>query len=140
MSDSAKTSRRGDDVAPGRAERITLLVALVIVAAMICLIVVARVRGGDDPASIRTTASWEAVVERDGTWYLPVEVRNAGDRPTDVVRVDVVLETDDPAHPERADLDFAFLSGGEAATATVAFDERPTRDNVTFDVVSITDP
>ena len=60
MSDSRTThaSRRGDDVTPGRAELVTLVVALLLVLAMVSVIIGLRLSTGDARASISVDASW----------------------------------------------------------------------------------
>ncbi|MCW2973203.1 MAG: hypothetical protein JWN72_1476 [Thermoleophilia bacterium] len=131
---------RRRDEGRGLPERVTLAVSIAVLAALLGGLVMLNAQAGSAPAALQVEPDYGGVFRRHGSWYLPVEVTNSGDEATDAVTVALEQETDDPDHPETADLDFAFVAGGETVSGYVAFDAEPTADNVTVDPVSYTNP
>lgn len=120
-------------------ERVTLGVAVLLLASLLITLVYQKVQRGDSPAAMSIDAGFSAAFEREGQWYLPVRVMNIGDEPTDTVRVEVEQQVAG-AEPEVSELEFAFVSGGEEVSGWAVLDAEPSRENVTASVVSITDP
>lgn len=131
---------RKRDHARGVPEKVTLAVSIVVLLALLGGLIVLNLEEGSAPAALRVRPDYAGAFHKHGSWYLPVKVTNTGDEPTDAVTVVLEQARDDPAHPETADLDFSFVAGGETVSGVIAFAERPTRDNVTIDPVSYTDP
>jgi uncharacterized protein (TIGR02588 family) len=130
---------RTRDTGRGLPERVTLAVSIAIVLAITGGLITLNLRAGSSPAALSVTPDFAAAFERDGSWYLPVEVSNTGDQPTDTVTVALERATGE-AEPEVAELDFAFVAGGETVSGWAAFDERPTAATIHVDPVSYTDP
>lgn len=131
--------RRSED-APSGAERVTLVISLALLVGLIAAIVWIDVRTGNARARISGELDVAHMYVHGDQWYVPVTIRNDGDRTAESLRVDVVRDTDDPQSPEVNDLTFDFVAGGEELDATVAFDERPTLEDLHLDVISVTDP
>jgi uncharacterized protein (TIGR02588 family) len=134
-----RPSRRSKDRDRGTPERITLAIAILLLASFVGALTYLQLTAGSAAAGLHVRAEFDRAFERDGDWYLPVTVVNSGDEPTDAVLVALERE-DDGEQPEVAELEFAFLAGGEEVSGRAVFDARPTRENTTVDVMSYTDP
>jgi uncharacterized protein (TIGR02588 family) len=130
---------RKRDTVRGLPERVTLGISVAVVIAMLGTLTALNLQAGSSPAALRVTPDFAAAFEKDGSWYLPVEVTNTGDQPTDTVTVALERATG-AADPEVAELDFTFVAGGETVSGWAAFDERPTAATTHVDPVSYTDP
>jgi len=133
-----KSSRRGEGERTS-AEVITLAASVLLLVALVGSLIYVELSRGDALAGIEVTPAFEDAFERDGDWYLPVEVTNSGDESTDMVRVDLVRPIPGE-QPEVAELEFVFLAGGESMSGVAVFDERPTKDTIEIDEMSYTDP
>lgn len=130
---------RKRDTVRGLPERVTLAVSILIVAAIMGALVTLTLRAGSAPASLHVQPDFHGAFQKHGSWYLPVEVTNTGDEPTDMVTVALDRATGD-GDPEVAELQFSFVAGGETVSGWAAFDERPTPETIHVDPVSYTDP
>lgn len=136
---SLPSLHRKRDTVRGMPERVTLAVSIVIVAAILATLVTLTLRAGSAPASLDVRPDFGGSFRKHGSWYLPVEVTNTGDEPTDTVTVALERATGE-GDPEVAELQFTFVAGGETVSGWAAFDERPTPETIHVDPVSYTDP
>lgn len=144
MSDPRDRSARAGEAATGsdgsRApERVTFVVSVVLLAGLLGGIAWLQATSGSERAGIDVVPRFSDAFERHGDWYLPVEITNSGDEATDMVRVDLVRPIEGE-QPEVAEVELAFVAGGETEEGVVAFDERPTKDTIEVDVHGYTVP
>ena len=135
---ATKASRRGTHDRT-RAELVTLAISILLFGGLVGGLVWLELQRGDEPARVTVTPHFSKVEQHDDAWYLPVTIRNDGDRATDVLRVDLVrpIEGEDP---EVAELEYAFVAGDEEVEGIAVFDEEPTKDTIEIDVISVTEP
>lgn len=135
---ATKASRRGKHDRT-RAEFITLAISIMLLVALVGGLVALELRRGDQPARVTVTPHFSKAKQHDEAWYLPVTIRNDGDRATDRLRIDLVRPV--PGEdPEVAELEYAFVAGDEQVEGIAVFDEEPTSDTIEIDVVSVTEP
>lgn len=132
-------SRRTRNKQPTGAERVTLVVSIVLLALLVGGLITLELRRGDAHARVDVTPHFADAYRHDDQWYLPVTIRNDGDRATGTLRVDVVRPVEGE-QPEVAELEYAFVAGDEEVEGTAVFDEEPTADTIELDVVSVTEP
>lgn len=120
-------------------ERVTLVASVAILVALLGGIAWLQSSDGSARPALDVTPRYGDAYQRHGDWYLPVEVTNSGDQPTDMVRIDL-LQSVPGERPEVAELEFAFLAGAEVEQSVVVFEDRPSEANVTVDVQSYTVP
>jgi uncharacterized protein (TIGR02588 family) len=121
------------------AQRIVRAISLLALIALTAGVLIVELRQGSTSPGISMSAVYDGAYERDGVWYLPVEVENSGDITIDRLRVTAVRPIAGEA-PEEAELEFDFVSGGETVTGWAAFDEEPTAGSIELDEVSYTVP
>jgi uncharacterized protein (TIGR02588 family) len=135
---AAKLSRRGKHDRTG-AERVTLAISVLLLLGLLGGLVWLEVQRGDEPARLTVIPHFTKAEQHDDQWYLPVTIRNDGDRATDLLRVDLVRPV--PGEdPEVAELEYSFVAGDEEVEGIAVFDERPTKDTIEIDVVGVTEP
>ncbi len=105
-------------------EWIVFAVSLVLVAGTVGFLAWDAVRGEDSPAALSVELGRPE--PRDGTWAVPVTVRNRGDITAENVNVEVTLELPG-AEPERADFDAAFVPRQSKREGWVTFRSDPSR-------------
>lgn len=138
MSGKALSGRRGK-AGVTAAERVTLGVSILLLIVLVGGLVYLDVQRGDKPPRIVVEPDFEGAAEHEGDWYLPVTLRNEGDRTTDLLRVDLVRPVANQ-EPEVAELHYTFVAGGAEVEGIAVFDERPTSQTIEVDVVSVTEP
>jgi uncharacterized protein (TIGR02588 family) len=106
------------------AERVTLLISLMILTAIFTLAVWANVRTGDAPPLIVVEAQLNDVRETDTGFYVPITITNTGGLTAQGVTVTGELDTGD-GQPEMAEVVITFLAGGEAESAELIFSTHP---------------
>lgn len=136
---AARRSRRHANEDRTSAERLTLGISLLLLIGLLGGLLWLETRRGDAPARVEVDAHFDSTYEHDEQWYLPVTIRNAGDRAAGTLRVDIVRPVEGE-QPEVAELEYTFVAGGEEVEGAVVFDERPTASTVEVDVVSVTEP
>ena len=139
MATKQRASRRSGDQDATAAERITFGVSLLLLLLLVGGLAALEVTRGDEPARVIVTPHFDQVEQHEGDWYLPVTIENVGDRATDVLRVELVRPVEGGV-PEVAELEHAFVAGGEQVEGIAVFDEEPTKDSIETDVVAITEP
>jgi uncharacterized protein (TIGR02588 family) len=133
--------QRAQDADDARAvpERITLTVSVGIILLVMALVTYTHLMAGDAPVAVEVTPQFEQLREQNGSYHLPIAIKNAGDQTAEDLRVElsVSLEGGDG---ESAEVTIQFLSGGEVANAVVVFRQVPTTDNFTARVISYLQP
>ena len=115
------------------------MISVLLLAGLVGSLLVLDVTRGDERPRVDTELRFSSAYEHDGQWYLPVTITNAGDRATDLLRVELVRETAQ-GEPEISELEYAFVAGGEQVDGIAVFDEQPTEQSITVDVTTITEP
>jgi uncharacterized protein (TIGR02588 family) len=136
---ATKLSRRSKDDPRTTAELVTLAASVLMLLLLVGGLVWLELRRGDEPAHVTVTPHFSKAEQHEGQWYLPVTIKNAGDRATDMLRVDLVRPVAGE-QPEVAELEYTFVAGGEEVDGIAVFDERPTSDSIDVDVVGVTEP
>ena len=113
-------------------------IAAASISAAILLVVVAAVLylwafSADEPPLLQATQAG-SVREAGGSFYVPIEVRNAGDRAVTGVSVSAELEAGGEL-VESGELQFEWLSGGAAERGTFIFTQDPSGKDLVIRVV-----
>lgn len=118
---------------PGRttAERVTMVVSLLVVLVVVGLLVYDFAITGDTPPLIAVEVDHAAVQQEEGGYYLPVTVTNRGEQTAEDVTIHFVLERED-GRSESTSLTFRFLAPGERSEGTLIFNADPTAGNLTY--------
>jgi uncharacterized protein (TIGR02588 family) len=142
--DEAQTKEQGrsQNGPEGRttAEWISLGLGLAVLLALVGLVVYQYLTTGDDPAAIEVTLLFEEQRTTGGLTYLPIAVRNTGDRAANDVRVEARWGDGANGDGERAPVTIPFLDGGETARAVLVFSQDPGEVGVQVDVLSYIEP
>ena len=117
------------------AEWVTFWIALALVLGVVAAIVV-QVPGSKEPASPRAEVG--AVVERDGTFVVPVSVENLGEETAENVQVSATLTID--GDEQTADQVVDFLAGGEVAEVEFLFGDDPADGDLEIEVTGFSVP
>jgi uncharacterized protein (TIGR02588 family) len=121
------------------AEWTTLGISLSILLALVGLVIYQYVAGGTAAAVIEVQPRLGEVRREGEAYYVPVDVRNRGERTAEDVRVRLSLEADGGA-AESAELQVQFLAGGATEHGTVVFHSDPAGGNLSARVVSYLEP
>ncbi|MDP8949629.1 MAG: TIGR02588 family protein [Actinomycetota bacterium] len=130
-------SRNGDGQSV--AEWTTLGISVVVLLVLIGLVGYEYFTSGTQPPVIEVRPQVREVREVDGTYYLPVEVINEGERTAEDVKVRVSL-TSDEGERESSLFTIGFLAGKDTEQEVVVFEESPTGGNLAADVESFRKP
>lgn len=146
MSDTASQATPGDqqgqnERSGGRslAETFTLVTSIAIIAAIVAVISVLYIGGGDQPPQIVTEPQLDRLRHDDGGFYLPVRVTNTGDRTIENLVVQAELDTGS-GQPRTSELSLDFVAGGETLQGTFVFAEDPTGGELSIGAASYTEP
>lgn len=112
------------------AERITLIISLLILAAVLGLAGYSNITIGEEPPTITAEADLENVRETDGGFYVPITITNNGGLTAQDVTVSGELDLGD-GEPEMAEITIAFLAGGESEQAEMMFSVHPNEGELT---------
>lgn len=112
-----------------RPEWWTLAVSLVVLVAVVAGLVAEMLAGDDDARPVVTVAA--PVAAGGGTYHVPVEVRNEGDRAASSVQVSADLVVDGVSTSGDQTID--FLGAGETESLVFVFPDDPATG--TLDVV-----
>ncbi len=132
-------SRKGNGVGQSVAEWITLGISVAVLLVLIGLVGYEYFTSGVRPPVIEVKPQVEGVREVDGTYYLPVEVINEGERTAGDVKVRVTL-TSDVGERESSVFTIAFLAGEDTEQEVVVFEESPTGGDLAAEVESFRKP
>ena len=121
------------------AEKITLVISVAVLVAILCVAIWASARTGTDPASITVVPHPEQVRESDGHYYLPITITNTGGLTAQDVTVTGELNTGEP-QPETAEVTINFLAGDESERAELVFTTPPDEGELTVGVTSYLEP
>lgn len=119
------------------AEWATLIASMLIVGGLLVL-VGAQYLGEQSPAAITVTPLLDETREESGVHYLPLEIRNTGERTAEDIVVRVTVREGD--REESAEITVRILAGGGTEEAVAAFTIPPTRGNVEARVVGYLRP
>ena len=111
------------------AERITMVISLVILVATFVLAGWATARTGDEPAQIEVTANLEQVRETETGYYVPITITNSGGHTAQDVMVTGELDTGE-GEPETAEVTITFLASDESEEAEIVFQSDPSTGEV----------
>jgi uncharacterized protein (TIGR02588 family) len=121
------------------AELLTLALSVAIIAVVLTLVLWLYLRGDDEPPRIVVSTLLDDVREDEGSWYLPIEVRNDGDRTVANARIEAELDVGEP-NPQVAEVTVDYLAGGERVRATLIFTSDPSTGTLTARATSYSDP
>ena len=118
------------------AEWVTFIISLVVLVAFIGLVTRELLSGDDPPAPVAAQSG--PAREVDGTFFVPVEVVNGGDRTAADVQVTAELTVD--GNTTGGDQVLNFLGGGERRELSFAFPVDPTSGDLVVRVTGYAEP
>lgn len=106
------------------AERITLAISVMILAAVMGLTAYSTITTGEEPPTITVDVDLDGVRETELGFYVPITIANDGGLTAQdvVVTGELVLEE---GESEIAEVTIAFLAGGESEQAELVFSTHP---------------
>lgn len=121
------------------AERVTLIISLVVLAAILGLAGYSNITTGEEPPTITVSADMENVRETESGYYVPITITNDGGLTAqDVIASgELILEE---GEPETAEVTIAFLAGGESERAELVFSVHPAEGTFTLRPASFVHP
>ena len=121
------------------AERVTLVISLLILASILALAGWANIRTGDDPPTIKVEAQLEAVRQTDSGYYLPITITNIGGLTAQDVTVVGELDTGEE-QPETAEITIALRAGGEEGSGERVCTTNPNEGELSVGATSYLQP
>lgn len=112
------------------AEWTTLGISVLILAVLAAVIGYQYVAGEDLPATIMVAPQQDKLRTENDAYYLPVEIRNSGDRTAEDLTVSFSLR-DSGGAVESAEISIAFLAGRETVEAVLVFRHDPAAGELT---------
>lgn len=97
------------------------------------LVILNRYNRGDRPAAIQVRALEDRIRQNNGSYYLPIEVKNTGSKSAEVVKIEGSVGE------ETREFEVDFLDGAEKAEGTLVFTRDP-RNQVKLEVISFIEP
>ena len=121
------------------AERVTLIISLVVLAAVLGLAGYSHITTGEEPPTITVSADMENVRETESGYYVPITITNDGGLTAqDVIASgELILEE---GEPETAEVTITFLAGGESERAELVFSVHPDEGTFTLRPASFVHP
>ena len=113
------------------AERITLGISVLIMAAVLGLTMYTNITTGEEPPTFTVEADLDDVRETAHGFYVPITITNDGGLTAQDVVVTGELDLEE-GEPETAEITIAFLSGGESERAELIFSTHPNEGNFTI--------
>lgn len=126
-------------VATTTAERITMVISLVILVSIISVAVWSNERTGHAPPDIVVEVHMEDVREMDAGFYVPITITNNGGMTAQDLIVVGELDLGED-EPETADVTVAYLAGGETEAAEMVFSAHPEDGEFTIGPTSFLKP
>ena len=121
------------------AELLTLWLSVAVVVGMVGAASWIYVSGADEPPIVNVTIDESAIRAAGGNYYVPITVRNDGDRTVADARVQGTL-TLSTGTEEQADITITYLAGGELAPAELIFGSDPRNGDLEVSAISYVDP
>ncbi len=112
------------------AEWVSLVVSVAIVLALVGGLVYQIFVRGNRPPTIEVKPLMEEVRQEGGSYYLPLDITNNGDRTAEDIEVMLSLDTGH-GDPETMQFQVQFLDGGETENQTVIFQNNPAEGELT---------
>ena len=119
-------------------EWIVFGISLILITAVVGLLVVEEIRSPERPPNLRVTLG-EAVPGGDGTYRLPVTVRNEGGQTAEQARLEVTLQSGG-REIERAELTMAFVPRDSSRRGWVILQHDPRCCEVSAAAVGFNQP
>lgn len=106
------------------AERVTLAISVLVLAAVMGLTAYSQIATGEEPPTINVEVDLDGVRETDHGYYVPIAITNDGGLTAQDVMVtgELVLGEEEP---ETAEVTIDFLAGGESEQAELVFSAHP---------------
>jgi uncharacterized protein (TIGR02588 family) len=120
------------------AEKITLALSAAVVLSILGLVTYLYYQGEEEPANVVATARVDEIRQEREVYYVPVEVKNEGDRTVEDLTVEGELITN--GQIETAEFTITYLAAGERATGAFIYTEDPLEGELTVRPVSYMDP
>lgn len=130
---NGEQKRQSNDEGRSVVEWITLGISVAILLVVAGLIVYEALTDNELPTVIVVQPDFEGVRQEVGHYYLPVTIRNRGNRTVMGLAVEMRLEGED-GEVETGVLTEEFMAGGARVEGVVVFNERPTTENVGYGV------
>lgn len=130
---------RSENSSHTTAERITMIISIIILAGVIGLASWASFATGNTPPEIRVEVNLEKMRETKSGYYVPITITNDGGLTAQSVVVSGELVTDAP-EPETAEVTIDFLAGGESESAELVFSTNPNDGELTVAPTSYLQP
>lgn len=118
------------------AERTTLVAILLILGALVGTLAWYALQPGE---TVAFEVEAEPAEQRNGRFYVPLQVRNVGKATAEDVIVRAEIRRDGESI-EEAELTFRFVAGGEAAEGVAVFAEDPAQGELDVGVASYLKP
>lgn len=122
-----------------QAEKVTMVISIAILAAVLGLASWASFATGDSPPVIDVQVNLEEMRETDAGFYVPITITNTGGLTAQNAMVTGELVTDEP-EPETAEVTIDFLAGGESEQAELVFSTNPNEGELTVNPTSHLQP
>jgi len=132
-------TERSDDKGRSIAEWTTLAISTAILVGIVGAITWLSFRGEERPPVIVVEPQLDQVREEASGFYLPVVIRNEGNKTVEDALIQGELETGED-QPEMVDLTITFLAGGEQVRGTLVFQNDPAQGTLTTSVASYKTP
>ncbi len=139
MTERGQHIHQQEDKSRTIAEWTSLIISAVILLLTIGPVTYQYFSRGVEPVAIEVKPRLEEVRERDGLYYLPIEVTNQGDQTAESVQVELSLQSGQ-RHSETSELQIQFLAGGAIQEGTVIFRQDPSKGRLEVDVISYLKP
>jgi uncharacterized protein (TIGR02588 family) len=136
---SGAETKRTSDRQVMVAEWTTLAISTVILLAIVGAITWLSFNGEERPPVIAVEADLERLREEENGYYLPVTIRNDGDRTVEDVIVQGELVVSE-SEPETVDITISFLAGGESVEGVMVFRSDPAQGDLTTGATSYKEP
>ena len=118
------------------AEKITTAVSILLIAILAgAIIYEGYASGHDEPAILQVTVMSDQIDERDGNFYIPVEIHNDGDQTVEEIAVGIEL-LDGETVVDEAETVIATLGEDETIVAVLVVTDDPTGLTIEAGVVT----
>ena len=121
------------------AERTTLAISIILIAALVALVTYVSITGGSEPPIVEARPLLGEIRSEGDSYFLPVAVTNREGRTAEEVLIQAELVGGDGSS-EETEFTLDFLAGGETREGTVVFTTDPAAGELTIDVASFQQP
>lgn len=121
------------------AERVTLVISILILVAIVSLAFWANYKVSEDPPLVSAEPHLDQVRTTPHGFYVPITITNTGGRTAQDVVITGELVTGE-GEPETGDVTISFLAGGESEHAELIFSTNPADGELTVRATSYLEP